>query len=195
MARGQARNPASEQNSDGGLPERELGALESGVIGTPPAAARGPAIAATSAGAADDEADGVADSIDLCLKTPGGVVVDDTGCTINEAITLEGVNFYYDSHKLTRRARAVLDHVADVLGKQRNIKLEIAGHTDSQGDPAYNQWLSEQRAGAVKDYLVSRGLDAERFTTNGYGDQQPLTDNSTRPGLRANRRVELRRTP
>jgi len=71
--------------------------------------------------------------------------------------------------------------------------LEVAGHTDAQGDRDYNQHLSQQRAEAVRDYLVAHGVNADNITARGFGSRQPLADNSTREGLLKNRRVELRR--
>ena len=73
------------------------------------------------------------------------------------------------------------------------LQLEVAGHTDGQGDRAYNRWLSEQRAKAVREYLTTRGVNPANITARGYGSEQPIADNSTREGLLKNRRVELRR--
>ena len=96
---------------------------------------------------------------------------------------------------LTRAARAILDRVAGILVQYPPLQLEVAGHTDAQGDRNYNRWLSEQRAKAVRDYLTTRGVSPENITARGYGSEQPIADNSTREGLLKNRRVELRRLP
>jgi OOP family OmpA-OmpF porin len=108
---------------------------------------------------------------------------------------LEGVNFKYDSDALTTPSRAALDQVATILREQPTLKLEIAGHSDTQGDAAYNLWLSEQRAKSVMAYLVSQGVPASQLSAQGYGGSQPIADNTTREGLARNRRVELRRQP
>ena len=141
----------------------------------------------------DADKDGVADDNDLCIGTRQGVAVDSTGCAAGVAINLENVNFLYNSHKLTTKARRILDRVAAILTRLTNTRLEVAGHTDTQGDPSYNQWLSRQRAETVRDYLVAQGVNPERISAAGYGGQRPITDNSTREGLQKNRRVELRR--
>ncbi len=147
-----------------------------------------PQIAAT-----DADADGVADSRDLCLGTPRGIVVDSTGCAAGVAINLEDVNFLFNSHQLTDKARGILNRVAGILVQQPGLRLEVAGHTDAQGNPAYNKWLSLKRAETVRDYLVARGVNADHLGAAGYGGQRPIADNSTREGLRKNRRVELHR--
>jgi outer membrane protein OmpA-like peptidoglycan-associated protein len=107
-------------------------------------------------------------------------------------LSLQGVKFRYDSSELTEESRAILDQVATVLRKQAHARHEVAGHTDSQGDPAYNQWLSQRRANTVRKYLISRGVDARKLKARGYGGIQPIADNSTWAGLVSNRRVELR---
>jgi outer membrane protein OmpA-like peptidoglycan-associated protein len=145
------------------------------------------------AGEQDSDSDGIADSGDLCLDTPADTEVDEIGCAMDASIRLEGVNFRYDSAELTSAARAVLDRVATTLSRYPDFRLEVAGHTDAQGDRDYNQHLSQQRAEAVRDYLVAHGVNADNITARGFGSRQPLADNSTREGLLKNRRVELRR--
>jgi outer membrane protein OmpA-like peptidoglycan-associated protein len=109
------------------------------------------------------------------------------------SVSLQGVKFRYDSSELTEESRAILDQVAAVLRKQTTHTLhEVAGHTDSQGDPAYNLKLSQRRAETVRQYLISRGVDARHLKARGYGGVQPIADNSTWAGLVSNRRVELR---
>ena len=86
-----------------------------------------------------------------------------------------------------------LDGVVEVLNQERGgAKVEVSGHTDSVGDEAYNQQLSEQRAQAVKDYLVKGGVGEDRVTVVGYGESQPRGSNDTIEGRRLNRRVEIR---
>ena len=69
--------------------------------------------------------------------------------------------------------------------------VEVAGHTDSMGSEAYNQGLSERRAQSVQDYLVSKGVKAQRLTAKGYGESMPVASNDTDAGRAENRRVEL----
>ncbi|MBT8072380.1 MAG: OmpA family protein, partial [Xanthomonadales bacterium] len=71
-------------------------------------------------------------------------------------------------------------------------KVEVAGHTDSQGSAEYNLGLSERRAQAVADYLIANGANAGNITVKGYGESNPVADNGTKEGRAANRRVELR---
>jgi len=81
--------------------------------------------------------------------------------------------------------------VAKII-KEGNQKVEIAGHTDSVGSDEYNQVLSEKRAAAVKDFLVSEGCNADRLVTVGYGRSKPVESNESDEGRAKNRRVELR---
>ena len=84
-----------------------------------------------------------------------------------------------------------LKRVAKII-KAANQKVEIAGHTDSVGDDEYNQVLSEKRAKAVKDFLVSEGCDADQLITIGYGRSKPVESNESDEGRAKNRRVEIR---
>ncbi len=142
----------------------------------------------------DRDADGIGDSSDLCPSSAGDAV-DATGCLPAQTLVLEGVNFRYDSHTLTAAARRVLDRIIAVLRQHPGIKLEVAGHSDAQGNPVYNQWLSQLRANNVRDYMVEHGISATDLRARGYGATQPVAGNDTRAGLRSNRRVELRRLP
>lgn len=144
---------------------------------------------------ADRDADGVPDSKDLCLDSPAAAAVDATGCAPDVPIALDGVNFRYDSDALTNPSREALDQVARILREQPTLRLEIAGHSDTQGNAAYNLWLSEQRAKSVMSYLVTQGVPQDRLSARGYGGSQPIAENTTREGLARNRRVELRRQP
>jgi outer membrane protein OmpA-like peptidoglycan-associated protein len=87
---------------------------------------------------------------------------------------------------------AELDKGAAILAKYPSINISIEGHTDNTGSAAGNQKLSEQRAAAVKAYLVKKGISADRMTTTGYGQTQPIADNKTAKGRAANRRVDFK---
>jgi OOP family OmpA-OmpF porin len=150
-------------------------------------------VVATVNMAMDADGDGIADDRDLCPGTTQINNVDSTGCDPGAAIKLEGVNFLYDSHELTADAQRILARVAAVIGQHPDLRLQVAGHTDATGDPAYNQFLSMQRAEAVMDYLVAQGVKRDHIGAVGYGGQRPIADNDTLEGLRKNRRVELRR--
>lgn len=141
----------------------------------------------------DFDRDGINDSIDLCLDSKPDAKVDALGCNAGQPIVMNGVAFRYDSHELSKDARSILDNIASILIRHPDLKFEVAGHTDAQGDSAYNQWLSELRAQAVRDYLIDNGLPEENLSAHGYGAEFPIATNDTRDGLRVNRRVELRR--
>jgi outer membrane protein OmpA-like peptidoglycan-associated protein len=102
------------------------------------------------------------------------------------------MEFHSDSRELTDAAQRSLDRVAGILNQLSELRLEVAGHTGTSGDPSFNQWLSLQRAEAVVDYLVARGVSQERLSAAGYGGQQPVTSETTPEGMRMNRRIELR---
>ena len=86
----------------------------------------------------------------------------------------------------------LLDSVAEVLKEHPEIlKLEVQGHTDSQGAKALNQKLSKDRAESVKKALEKRGIDAARLTAKGYGPDKPVGDNKTAEGRQQNRRVQF----
>jgi len=140
----------------------------------------------------DSDGDGVVDSMDKCPNTPAGTPVDASGCELAHDLKLEGVNFEFDSAKLTGDSIAKLNEAVTILKRNADDKIEIAGHTDSQGAADYNQGLSERRAQAVADYLVAHGANASNLAVKGYGESQPVADNGAKEGRAANRRVELR---
>jgi OOP family OmpA-OmpF porin len=139
----------------------------------------------------DSDGDGVVDSLDKCPDTPPGTKVDSQGCPLPEVIVLKGVSFDYDSAVLRPDGLAALDDAAATLKRYPEIRVEIAGHTDSIASEEYNQDLSERRARSVMDYLVEHGIAAERLSAKGYGESQPVADNATEEGRASNRRVEL----
>jgi len=102
------------------------------------------------------------------------------------------VNFESNSDRLASGASSVLDLVAETLLKYPELKVEVQGHTDSDGAAEYNESLSYRRAQTVRDYLVSKGVDSGRMTVRGYGESEPVADNTTAAGKAQNRRVVLR---
>lgn len=140
----------------------------------------------------DADGDGVVDGMDKCANTPKGVPVDNNGCELEKEYELHGVNFEFDSAKLMGSSTAVLNDAAKILKRKDGLRVVVAGHTDSRGNDNYNMGLSQRRAQAVADYLVSRGVNASHLTVKGFGETQPVADNSTEAGRAANRRVELR---
>jgi outer membrane protein OmpA-like peptidoglycan-associated protein len=105
------------------------------------------------------------------------------------------VTFDTDHEEIRPEFYEVLNSVVLVLQEYDRTRVEISGHTDSTGDAAYNQRLSERRAGSVGSYLSSQGVDRPRIATQGRGEAQPLTSNATPEGRRMNRRVEMRLVP
>ena len=142
----------------------------------------------------DDDKDGVPDHRDRCLDTRFGVEVDVYGCEIRDIISLPGVNFKSGSDLLETGAEELIKIAAQTLNKNPNLRIEVAGHTDSQGDEIDNLGLSDRRAKTVFDYLFLYGVDPKRLTFKGYGETQPIADNETAEGRAINRRVELRVT-
>lgn len=141
----------------------------------------------------DADGDGVPDAVDQCPDTLAGVKVDRFGCAEEaQTVELHGVTFEFDSARLTESSRYILDQVASALRGQPSMQVEIAGHTDSVGTEEYNMRLSVARAESVRNYLVFRGIDESRFTAVGYGEVEPIADNSTDQGRDLNRRIEFR---
>ena len=149
----------------------------------------------------DSDGDGVVDRLDKCANTPKGVKVDATGCPLAKklfqeekaSLVLEGVNFETNSAVLTAGSTAVLNKVVASLKAWPNVRVEVAGHTDSVGRAAYNKTLSEKRAESVRAFLAAAGIGGSRLEANGYGEEMPIADNSTKAGKAANRRVELKK--
>jgi OOP family OmpA-OmpF porin len=142
---------------------------------------------------ADSDGDGVLDPQDQCPGTSRGVAVDAVGCPrkVQDTVTLSGVNFEFNSATLTRDSYAPLDAVAEDLKKYPRLKVELQGHTDSVGSDAYNLKLSQRRADAVRDYLVSRGVSPSQLVARGYGETRPKASNDTAEGRAKNRRVDM----
>lgn len=140
----------------------------------------------------DEDGDGVPNHLDACPGTQKGLRVDARGCVVAQTAVLRGVNFENDSARLTVEAKRLLDDSAQTLKNQSNLSVLVAGHTDSNGDDAYNLSLSQQRAESVRQYLIGRGVPASRLSAQGFGESQPAESNDTAAGRAANRRVEFR---
>ena len=139
----------------------------------------------------DADNDGVADLKDQCPGSKPGVNVDTDGCELKQSFVLEGVNFVTGSDEITGESRSVLNKVAATLIKNGDVNVEVAGYTDDRGKADFNQGLSQKRAESVKAYLQNAGVQASRMTAKGYGEANPVADNSTSTGRASNRRVEL----
>lgn len=169
-------------------------------LGPAPVAAPPPAPApvAPSCADLDDDGDGVNNCDDKCPGSQAGQAIGPDGCPVPVSIDLRGVNFDFDKSTLRPDAVSILSEATEILKRYPDLRVEVAGHTDSKGTDAYNQALSERRARAVYDYLTSNGVDASRLVGPvGYGESRPIapntnSDGSDNPEGRAkNRRTEL----
>ena len=102
-----------------------------------------------------------------------------------------GLLFDLESYGLRGETKSNLNDLAQTLKKYDDTNILIEGHTDTSGEDAYNQKLSENRADAVENYLVGQGIKDTRVTTKGYGEKQPLDSNESETGKQKNRRVEV----
>lgn len=139
----------------------------------------------------DSDADGIVDALDACPDTANGRPVNERGCDLFNGV-VEGVTFQIASNRLTDSAMSVLADVAETLKDYPDIRVSIDAHTDDRGDDRSNLLLSKRRALEVTRYLVARGIAGNRLIPNAYGERNPVDDNETSDGRRANRRVEFR---
>jgi outer membrane protein OmpA-like peptidoglycan-associated protein len=149
----------------------------------------------------DKDGDGIFDDKDKCISEPEtkNGFEDSDGCpdTLPEKIkkftgVVEGI--YFDQGKATirKQSTAVLDGAVKVLKEFPSISMEISGHTSSEGDKAFNDKLSQERADAVKQWLVDKGIPSERIKSRGVGPSEPIADNKTAAGRAKNRRIEFK---
>jgi len=144
---------------------------------------------APSCSTLDSDNDGINDCNDACAGTIAGAKVDVNGCPVS--LELKGVNFKVDSAVLTPNAKSILDGVAqNLINFPQKNDIEVHGHTSSEGSDSHNQKLSQRRSQSVVSYLKQKGV-TNRLTARGYGEKQPVADNSTQEGRELNRRVEL----
>jgi OOP family OmpA-OmpF porin len=152
----------------------------------------------------DSDGDGVFDGLDQCPDTPAGLKVDSDGCPIlvteretelldTGLIRLNDVNFDTGKWDILPEAHATLDAAGAVLAKWPQLRIEVGGHTDARGSAAANQKLSENRAQAVKDYILARypQLNPAQFSVKGYGESKPIAPNNNDLNMAKNRRVEF----
>ncbi len=144
----------------------------------------------------DTDEDGVLDKDDECVNIPGPV--ENKGCPVIEEAEQEIINTAFDNLEfesgkaiIKESSYASLEALAELLIKKSEWKLKIAGHTDAQGNDQTNLILSKKRAEAVRDFLVQRGVAAERLIVQYYGEEKPIDTNDTPEGRQRNRRVEM----
>jgi len=102
-----------------------------------------------------------------------------------------GILFDVDQSYVKDQYRGELSELSRILNKYEDTNIMLVGHTDSTGTPEYNQGLSERRADSVANYLATQNVNSARFTTEGYGESQPVATNDTEAGRAQNRRVEV----
>ena len=136
----------------------------------------------------DSDSDGVPDYLDRCPDTPKGAKVDERGCWSFQA---DNVLFEFDKYKLKPQAHPILDEVVVILKRDKDLRIEVRGHTCNVGTEEYNKKLSEKRARAVAEYLLNKGIDPKRLNFSGYGETMPAYSNKAEEGRSLNRRVEF----
>jgi len=135
-----------------------------------------------------------------CLLPGCATTSSSSGRNLAQLVKLEGdhitvgetILFETGKAAIDARSNDLLDAVADILKASAGItRLTVEGHTDSTGDAAFNKQLSQDRADAVKAYLIGKGIAADRLASVGYGAEKPITSNDTEAGRARNRRVEF----
>ena len=144
----------------------------------------------------DTDGDGVLDKDDLCPEVAGPA--SNKGCPEPDEKEQKQLNQYaktilFDTGKATIKFQSaeVLNQILNVLKKYPNSRFRIEGHTDSTGKKAKNMILSQNRADAVKVYLIQGGIDASRLESQGFGPEKPIASNKNKKGRELNRRVEI----
>jgi outer membrane protein OmpA-like peptidoglycan-associated protein len=111
---------------------------------------------------------------------------------VNATIVLNNVFFDVNKFELKTESQVEMDKLVQLLKDNPTLKIQISGHTDNAGKPADNLALSNNRAKAVVNYLVSNGITAQRLSAKGFGETQPVADNKTENGRAKNRRTEMK---
>ncbi len=107
-------------------------------------------------------------------------------------IALRNVFFETASAELLLASTVELDRLVALLSYEKELRIEVAGHTDNVGDDAANLKFSQQRADAVRDFVIEKGIDAGRIESKGYGEGAPVETNDTEAGRALNRRAEVK---
>ncbi len=152
----------------------------------------------------DNDGDGVEDLVDQCPEEAETYndYRDDDGCPdekpapfvdYGKSVVLPGIKFEFNSAMLRQESYPILENVYESLYANPEINVRIIGYTDNVGSKEYNLALSLERAEAVRDYLLDRGIDSSRIQAEGKGEADPVASNATEAGKSQNRRIEFRR--
>ena len=151
---------------------------------------------------ADTDSDGVPDTADKCPTVPG--IVMNNGCPYEEILIgttdtnlnkeSKGILFNSGNANFRQDSYPILIKIVEMMKQHPEAKFKIEGHTDSVGTYEYNKRLSQTRASAVRNYLISSGSPAENLVAEGFGETRPVASNLLKAGQRLNRRVEIIRT-
>ncbi len=145
-------------------------------------------------GCPDRDDDGVRDLEDKCPDQAG--TAEEQGCLPKEVQkfsgSIKGITFDNGKATIRKASFKTLDEAVAVLSKYPKLRVQVQGHTDDQGDDANNMTLSQARADSVRDYLVSKGIAAERIDSKGFGETTPVGDNKKPAGRAQNRRIEFK---
>ncbi len=153
---------------------------------------------------ADTDNDGIMDDVDRCIKKPEtkNGYMDADGCpdaapkgvrvTDTEIVIEEKIFFETGKAVILSKSFSILNSVAQAMKDYDQIRIEVQGHTDSDGSANYNRKLSASRANSVRDYLIDAGIDGQRLEAKGYGEDKPIDTNATEEGKERNRRVEFK---
>lgn len=154
--------------------------------------------------ARDSDGDGIFDDLDRCVDQPETMneYMDEDGCPdeapqfvriTEERIEIDQkIQFTSGKSRILSVSFPILDSVTTVMKDYPDLDVQVEGHTDSDGSDSYNLRLSQSRADAVREYLISQGVDAARLSSVGYGETRPIDTNRTTSGKANNRRVEFR---
>ena len=145
----------------------------------------------------DRDGDDVPDKVDHCPDVAGPM--DSWGCPAYKKVVVkrdklelkEKLYFAWNQGTLQEASFPVLDEVVQALNDNKGFRVQVEGHTSSEGADDHNQTLSEQRANAVLDYLVAHGIGKERLVSKGFASSVPIDSNETSAGRENNRRVEF----
>lgn len=147
-------------------------------------------------GCPDTDNDGIADNKDKCPKVAG--TANNSGCPevsvqVKKRLAFAATAIQFDLGKATikKTSNKLLDEIVQILNDYPDYNMSIEGHTDNTGNAAKNMQLSKERADAVKNYFVAKGISSGRLTADGFGDTKPVASNKTAAGRAKNRRVAM----